>query len=332
MGHRQHTVPQELRDRAFTVGQAAAAGVSSSQLTRGPYTSLARGVWQAQGRAPQPDPRDELLALLPAFLSAAPGSAASHISAALLLDLYLPAGLQRPEPIHLTRRVTGRRSRSDGFAGHRAVRGPEQFWDRQGLAVTGPARTAVDLAGMHLRDRPRLSDEELVALLDGVISQHRTGLRRGAPALHPRELLERDLVLLSGVRGIRRVRRALQRTAPAVDSPLETAVRLCLIDHGLTGWVTDLVLSAPNGARVWPDLADPEHLLSIQVDGAHHDAVNQRKRDIARSRITEAAGWTELRVTVDDLRTPGWPQVGAPPQLITMVRSARELVASRSPR
>lgn len=316
MGKPPHVVPESLSQHAFTTAQAAVAGVSPAQLTRGPYVRVSRGVWQAGQRDAVADHVRELRRLLPAMLQAQPGAAASHVTAAALLGLRVPNRLRMAWPIHLVSPDPKLLMRSPGIIAHRLLPRLTPLIEFEGVVVTSPARTAVDLAGAAQGRWPLLDDDALVAVLDGIICTHTTGIRKDLPALRSREQLERELRELPGVRGVARIKRALQRTAAAVDSALETEARLCLERFGETRWVTDLEVSAPNGSCFWPDLADDEDRLSLQAEGPHHARGDQLRKDILRRRLTEAAGWQELRVTAEDLR-------GHRPALIDMIRRAR---------
>jgi len=324
MGKPPHLVPESLSRHAFTTAQAAVAGLSPAQLTRGPYVRVTREVWQACEREAESDHVRELLHLLPAMLQVHSGAAASHTTAAALFGLRVPNRLRTSWPVHLVSPDPELLTRAPGIIAHRLLPRLTPLEEVHGLVVTSPARTAVDLAGAVRGRWPLLDDDALVAVLDGIICTHSTGIRTDQPVLRSREQLERELRDLPGVRGVARIKRALQRTAPAVDSALETEARLCLERFGETGWVTDLEVTAPNGSCFWPDLADEKDRLSLQVEGPHHARGDQLRKDILRRRLTEAAGWQELRVTAEDLRGPR-------PAVIDMIRRARHLSPPPSP-
>lgn len=321
MSSRPHAVPPGLAGRIFTLDEARSHGLTTSQLSRGPYDRLTEGVWSHRARVPSPDPARELREVLSAVLRTRPEAMASHQTAGMLHELWLPRRAERLWPLHLTTTAAGLQLRGTRIAGHRQTSDRDLQVLADGLRATGPTRTVVDLAGLRERGRPLVSDDQLVAALDGIISAHHTGFRRGAPALRGLAAVRQDLEHLRGIRGVARVRTALDRCAPAVDSPLETRGRLCLQRHGLTGWVTDLEITVPGEGAFWPDLADPEHRLSLQFEGAVHERLDQRKRDVRRERLTEAAGWVEIRVTEDDLVEPMLP--GAVPTIVSLVRTAR---------
>lgn len=257
--------------------------------------------------------------------SVQPRMLASHLSAARLYDMRLPRRVLQPPSIHLT--ANGGGGHAPGAAsviGHRGPVAGADIWRRDGIPLTSPARTLLDLSSWNAdARRPMLTGDELVAVIDGVIVEHLTGMHSGVEPLRRKPELVTDIEAFAGRRGARRLRQALERSMPGVDSPLETETRLVLERHALRGWRTDVELAPPGYRRVWPDLADPVHRLSLQCDGAVHDDERQRIRDIERQRATEAAGWTEIRVLARDLRVSPWDPPGTEPMAVRMVRAAR---------
>lgn len=269
------------------------------------------------------------MARLPAVMSVRPDAVASHVTAAILLDFRLPFRPRVDQIIHLSVSSSANPLRVRGFAGHLFTPGPGEVWTGGGISVTSPARTLVDLAAMKTaRGRNVFTDDELVAVVDGIINEHQTGFHKGTLAQRSKPALEEDLARLAGHRGVVRARRAVACAVVGVDSVLETRARLLLVEHGLGEWVTDVELSVPGHRLVWPDLADPVQRSSLQIEGAHHDQRGQRVRDIERQRATEAAGWIEIRVVAADLVTGSNDPPGAEPRLVRMVREARARVLS----
>jgi len=169
----------------------------------------------------------------------------SHVTAAQVLGLRLSKRLRASTAVHLTQTAGRKAPRRIGVVGHRALLVPEDVVMRAEMLVTGPTRTAVDLAGIRGRGRPLLTDDDLLVLLEGIIDEHSTGPRAGLGCLRPLEAMATDLRRMSRVRGVARVRQGLERALSAVDSALETRMRLLLEAFGLRGWVTDIELTAP---------------------------------------------------------------------------------------
>lgn len=301
-------------------------GVHPGQLHGGCYVSVHHGIWSVREAPVQDGPGTSrgLNARLPALMEVFPDGVLSHLTAAILLGFRLPHRVLEMARIHLSQPGAKNPPRGRNFVGHRLHLTGAQIWRAGGFPVTAPARTLVDLAAMKTRGgRYLFAEDDLVALVDGVINEHATGFHAGRLAQRSKSALTDDLDELAGHRGVARVRRAVGRAVVGVDSVLETRARLLLEDHGLTGWVTDVELTVRGHRSVWPDLADPQHRIALQIEGAHHDERGQRVRDIERHRATEAAGWIEIRVVAADLVVGPTAPAGSVPRLIQLVRQAR---------
>ena len=312
-------VPAPLRLGPFTAAEADALGVTDSQRRGQRYRTLSRGVHEVvrsgAGTAEESAARIAVLAAARPVLALTPGAALSHASAGVVWSLRLPRRLQGARPLHVTRVDDGVPPRRRGVAGHHAELAPWETAGVEGVVVTAPVRTLLDLA-------PVLSPDELVACVDGVVCEHRHGLRSGVPALVPRAELMRQLGRYSRRRGVRRLRLAAERSVPGVDSAPETRLRLLLREHGIEEVAADHRIVAPDGTEVLPDLAVESARLSIQYEGAHHDRAGQREVDIRRQRRTEAAGWSEVRITHRDLVEDLVKPFGTGPRAVALVRAA----------
>jgi hypothetical protein len=91
---------------------------------------------------------------------------------------------------------------------------------------------------------------------------------------------------------------------PASESPMETRLRLLMLDAGLPRPIAQHVVHDSSGrfvARL--DLAYPAKQLAIEYDGALH--WDQRRADDRRRDALRALGWTVLVVSSEDYyRTP----------------------------
>ena len=158
-----------------------------------------------------------------------------------------------------------------------------------GLPVTTPERTAFDLG----RRGPRA--DALVAV----------------DALLHRRVVTRDAVRTLaagryGWRGIALLDEVLSLAEPLAESPMETRLRLLLIDAGLPPPTVQHRVHDTRGRFVGRvDLAWPELRLAVEYEGDHHRERAHFRRDVARLNALRAAGWTVLRFTADDvLRRP----------------------------
>ncbi|MEH6382820.1 MAG: DUF559 domain-containing protein, partial [Dietzia cercidiphylli] len=77
-------------------------------------------------------------------------------------------------------------------------------------------------------------------------------------------------------------------------SPMETRLRLFLIDLGLTRF---RVQYRTPGLPYRLDFAFPEHKVAVEYDGAGHRDAAQHGNDVRRLNRLRAAGWTVITVT-----------------------------------
>jgi very-short-patch-repair endonuclease len=246
------------------------------RLTSGRLCKAVRGVYVVGRPGLSPEAR-----WMAAVLACGEGAALSHHSAAALWGIG--AERRRLIEVSIRRRCRVRllriraRSRPSLPAG--------DVTTREGIPVTTPARTLVDLATEMGADelercvneadkRDLIDPEALRAALPGFRGE------RGAPAL--RELLDRQTFALS-------------------DSDLEVFFRRIAKAAGLPmprskAWV--------NGFEVdffWPRLG-----LVVETDGLHyHRTAAEQRRDRVRDQAHVAAGLTQLRFTHYQVRYEG---------------------------
>jgi very-short-patch-repair endonuclease len=217
----------------------------------------------------------------------------SHASAAVIWGLPLHGvDLSR---VHFTRpgAVGGRRSH--GRVDHGGILLPGDVVERDGIDVTTPARTLVDLARTE-------SPEAAVVAADHAF-HHGTTTPEAV-----REVLDRS----AGIPGIGSGRRALLKADGRSESPGESLTRFLL--DGLTSMDAQVELRNPAGhfvARV--DFADRAALLIIEFDGRQkylalrpsgqslEDAVLVEKR---REDAIRGLGYLVARVVWADLADP----------------------------
>jgi hypothetical protein len=154
-----------------------------------------------------------------------------------------------------------------------------------GIQVTTPARTALDLAR-------RYPVGKAVAAIDSL-----------ARATH---LKMADVELLTerykGRRGIRRARVALPLVDPGAESPRETWLRLLLIRAGFPPPQTQIPVYDEYGQLVAVfDLGWKEIKLALDYEGDHHWMDRRRfNHDIRRAEAVAELGWVDIRVTAED--------------------------------
>jgi hypothetical protein len=262
---------------ALTAAQARGQGVTERVL-RGPtYRRVFHGVYLPSGVAPTARRRAE------AALAIAPtGTVLARHSAAALWGGVVPAS---PE-VHLIL-PRGSRLRVNGVDAR--VRSEAEVMRHQGLPLTSPAQTFVDLA-------TELSLLDLVVLGDSLVK---------AGCVTPGELV-------SGATAHRGRRARLARRAAAyvrvgVDSPMETRLRMLIILGGLPEPVVNHALRDETGRiRYRLDLAYPQWHVAIEYDGRQHaENTAQWRWDVNRREELDADGWRLVVVLSGDLyQTP----------------------------
>ncbi|WP_205571804.1 endonuclease domain-containing protein [Arthrobacter celericrescens] len=180
---------------------------------------------------------------------------------------------------------------------------------RDGVRVTSPARTWLDLAAL-------LDVDELIALGDSLVVAHSAEFPRPKVATATIEELRGVVAAHPGMRGMKTARLALPEIRVGADSAQETRMRLVLSRSRLGEPVLNHVIRNEWGQpAVWPDAAYPEERIALQYDGEHHGDPEQYRRDIKRQATTERLGWREIRVGKDDIE-------GERPFLLEKVRAA----------
>jgi hypothetical protein len=149
----------------------------------------------------------------------------------------------------------------------------------QGIPVTTPARTLVDLAAGG-------SEKLLRSAMRRALARHRVGIRQ----------LVATRRRLGSRRGSARFDRVLRAAAPT-HSELEDVVLDLIVDAGFARpEVNQPLLLA--GRRVVPDFRWPDQQIVVEADGAkwHHNPI-ARQDDAQRQALLEAHGEEVLRVT-----------------------------------
>lgn len=163
----------------------------------------------------------------------------------------------------------------------------------EGLHVTTPLRTALDLAC-------KLSARDALAALDGFMRVH--GITRVQ--------MYAELPRYFRRRGVIQLRRLVPLADPRAESPGESWTRLAIIDAGLPVpqpqcWVCE------RGRGIFRlDLAYPKSRVVVEYDGREfHEPEERRERDRARREWLAKRGWTVIVVDKDSF-TPealaGW--------------------------
>jgi predicted transcriptional regulator of viral defense system len=212
-----------------------------------------------------------------AVLSCGRGAALSHESAAVLWGIRSREG----RGIELTAPGYHRRA---GITVHRRQLADGEVTRRQGIPVTAPVSTLVDLAArVPRRLEAAVKEADKLDLTD--------------PAR-----LRAEVDALGGRAGVRAIRELLDRRSfTLTDSELERRFLPLACRAGLPAPLTGAWVSGFKVDFYWPDLG-----LVVETDGLrYHRTPEQQARDRLRDQTHTAAGLTCLRFT--------WAQVASEP-------------------
>jgi very-short-patch-repair endonuclease len=183
-------------------------------------------------------------------------------------------------PAEVTVPPRGQRSRP-GLLVRRTVLHPGEITEVMGLKVTTPLRTAYDLA--------RRDD-----LVEGVVAVDRLANVHGFDP----DLLLNFSARYRGVRGNELVPRVLAYADRRAGSPMETRLRMLIVQAGLpkpqVQWV---VQDGRTRTAVWLDLAWPELMIGVEYEGDGHTEPRRVLRDVGRYTGLVDKGWRIYRYT-----------------------------------
>ena len=328
--------PSSLRSRAFTLRDAEKAGVSKERLRRRDVQRIGRGVYRwigLEGDGPTPpgsaqteNPPSgqsttgvdggsrlsdeqpytwtrhldmEEMRRLDHLLHLRESVVLSHVTAARVQGLWLPARVMDDPRLHLTRDPRAGVPRARGFATHRSRIGAEELVVSQLLGrewqVTDPIRTWLDMAAL-------LERNELIAFGDH-LARRAVRFDGGDGGVF---FLSRLTAAVEGRAG-RRHRRLLRECAAQIrigaDSPKETELRLALVDAGLPDPDLQITVVDREFHSKYPasaDLGYRRQLIAIHYDGKHHGRERQLNKDVLRNAAFERHGYRNIVVTARD--------------------------------
>ncbi len=178
--------------------------------------------------------------------------------------------------------------RTDVLGGERDL-WPSDIVEIEGVRVTTPLRTALDLAC-------RLPRYQALATLDAFARAH---------GLTPRQMSLELARRYRGRRGVVQARELVQLVDPRAESTGESFTRLAIRDEGLPA--PDLQLWLYDGhVPVWRlDLAYARLKICVEYDGvAFHSSDEQREHDRRRRRWLRDRGWWVIVVTRNSFSGP----------------------------
>jgi hypothetical protein len=202
------------------------------------------------------------------------GLSAAAILGTKWLDASAPAEIVRAD-----------RKGQRGIVVHSYQLADDEVCTLRGLRLTTAARTAFDIGC-------RAPLRTTIPILDALMNA--TGVKPAdviaTADRHPR------------VRGVRRLRTALELADGGAESPQETRLRLLLVGAGLPPPVTQIEFP---DLRIRVDMGWPKWKVAVEYDGVQHwENRYQRSWDIERIALLEEAGWGVVRVSAQMLARP----------------------------
>jgi hypothetical protein len=291
---RRAPLPLHLTTGSFSLRAADKAGVTRTRTAASDLVTVSRGVRVPAGSAAAGP------AALRAYTDLDDDSILSLASAARLWRAPLPGRLEEDWRIHLARPRGRSTPRRVNVVGHQLRLLPDEVVELDGVRLTSPARTWLDLASV-------LASDDLVAAGDSLVCAHGPEFPVPRAALCSIEDLRDMVERHPGSRGVRKARAAVELVRVGADSPPETRLRLLLVRAGLPEPVLNHVVREENpwggnGAAVlWPDAAYPRWRIALQYEGIHHSGEDQYLRDIRRADTALRLGWLEVRISRLDL-------------------------------
>ena len=278
---------------AFRGSLAVAAGLSTWSRLRGPrFHRLFPDVYCPAGD----EPPDLHLRSLGAYRLVVGRGVLAGYSAAVVLDA--DCAPHRDVPAEITVAGGGQRTHP-GLTVHRDRIAPGETTWVDDIRCTSPLRTAYDLG--------RRDDlVEAVVAVDRLANRHR----------FPPDLLLHFTAHYRGGPGTTRLCATLAHTNPYAGSPMESRLRMIIVQAGLpppqVQWV---VQDVDTRTAVWLDLAWPEHRIGVEFEGGGHTDPVEVLRDAGRYTRLVDRGWRIYRYTRFDV-------YGDPTRIITELTRA----------
>lgn len=275
---RPRPLPPVLLPGPFRVRDARAVGVGADRLRRDDLQAVVHGVRSA---VPTSMVRGvDLVMRGDQFFS--------HTTAVDLWGAPLPRRLQLGEVVHVSTAGAGPLMRRPGVVGHRAHVEHDDWMTRDdGLRVSSPARAWFESAAL-------LDFRALVILGDAFVARReRTTIDDLAAQIRP------------GSRHVRLARAALQHVRVGSESPMETGLRLDVVDAGFSEPELNLDVRDGNGTflgRV--DMAWPEYRIALEYDGDHHRERGTFQHDQRRGNGFAVNDWLVIHATASDAVRP----------------------------
>jgi len=299
-------LPGPLGAAPFTIADARSLGVPRTRLRQSDVSHISRGLYRPAVWS------FELETAARALSVATPGAWISHVTAARLRCQLLPPWLSDSEELHLSKPRALPEVRRKGIVGHTVHAFDDEVETADGIRISTRPRTWLDLAR-------RLSLSELVCMGDELVRIPRFSLEGRSEPFATIDGLRSMTNRHPNLQGIVRARAALELMRVGSDSGPETLLRLAMCDAGLPEPELQIRLRPERADSPTADLGYRRRRLAVQYDGGHHLLPAQIFSDRRRDKAFEAAGWTVLVLTKDDL-TDGF--AGATAKMKRILRAA----------
>ncbi|BBX05766.1 hypothetical protein [Mycolicibacterium aichiense] len=263
-----------MEDEPFIGSEALSAGRLTRHDLRTKFRAVHRDVYIPAGAELSPVLRATACWLRSRRRGVLVGFSASAVHGARWIDIRRAAEIsdsnRRPTPAVIAR-ACGIES--------------DEMCLKAGMAVTTPARTALDLLCWYPTD---------VAITAVDALARATRLKVADVEL----LAERH----QGRRGIVRARAALNLVDPGSESPKETWLRLVIVRAGFPRPQTQIPVYNEYGVLIAElDMGYEDRKIAFEYEGAHHRIDRrQRDRDIRRFEDLAELGWVVVRFTSED--------------------------------
>jgi very-short-patch-repair endonuclease len=280
-------LPDALQQLPFTVYESRALGVPEKRLRAKDLADGGRLIYLPQGRFLDLRERARVVA------AATPGAWVSHQTAAELTLLGLPPWMDG-DPVHLSKPHELPRVRRAGVVGHRVRMIPGEIGECDGIPISLPPRTWLDLAAV-------LPLKYVVAMGDQLIRIPRPQFEgRTAPYAY-KEGLRLLIRQHPNMKGVEKARLALDEMRVGADSYPETFLRIAMLDAHMPEPELQVRLNAQDPWSPTADLGYRRFRIALQYDGEHHLSREQQSRDNRRDEAFISAGWSYFKVNADDL-------------------------------
>lgn len=279
-------LPGRLTRRSFTFEEGLAAGVTTSRMRSKDLTIPSREIRVPRGQ------QQSLLERVRPYASLCSKGCISHVTAAQLHGMPLPWFDHQIKTVHVSRTAGSRQPRRKHVTGHSLCLSNDDVMVIDGVPVTTPARTFLDLCTI-------LSLDQLVAVADYLICEHNRHFEPPKLPIIPAQELRAYIASKHNVHGLAKARAAVELMRVGVDSPRETRLRLILHRSELPEFTTNYAIDGD--PLVWPDLANKEFKTCGEYEGDIHKTTDKQLTDRNRDERTAARGWLQVKVYKTDM-------------------------------